>query len=226
MPQVWKLCSRLLLHVWIAGVVTNGAAAILLQPCFILMPCHCCLLCVVVRTCVTVLQTGCGQYDCGAAQEELHIFPPPRKPAMACRRGGRGLRSAQAAWPAHSSSPLSNSIIQPLLDWHLTASTVTYFQMCEQYYCVWVCVCVWLLMHQKLFGKHRNTLNLVPDHNNASSWQLISLQPIFYNYLKYFFTSAAIFLLFVAHWNVMHPFTVNHPLLHIQLHSPQASLRF
>lgn len=131
MPQVWKLCSRLLLHVWIAGVVTNGAAGILLQRCFILMPCQCCcLLCVVVRTCVTVLQTGCGQYDCGAAQEELHSSPP-QKPAMVCRRGERGLRLAQVGWPADSSAPLSNSLIHPLLDMQLTASTVTYLQLCE-----------------------------------------------------------------------------------------------
>lgn len=79
---------------------------------------------------MTVLQTGCGQYDCGDAQEEMHSSPPQR-PAMMCKRGERRLRLAQVNWPAGSGAPVSESPIHLLLDWQLTASTVTYLEMCE-----------------------------------------------------------------------------------------------
>lgn len=60
--------------------------------------------------------TGCGQYDCGDAQEEMHSSPPQR-PAMMCKRCERGLRLAQVSWPEDSSVPVSSSLTHPLLDW-------------------------------------------------------------------------------------------------------------
>lgn len=79
---------------------------------------------------MTVLQSGCGQYGCGGAQEEMHSSPPQRS-AMMCKRGESGLRLAQVSWPADSSVPASTGLTHPLLDWQLAASIVTYLEMCE-----------------------------------------------------------------------------------------------
>lgn len=93
---------------------------------FIFMQGWGCLLCVVVGTSVTVLQTGCGQCDCGDAQEEMHRSPAQR-PVQAGWKG----ELAQVSWPADSSAPVSNRLIHLLLDGKLAASTVTYLKMCE-----------------------------------------------------------------------------------------------